>query len=51
MRACDVMSSPMITLRPGTPARAAAALLVARGFTGAPVVDGVELSGSPTRRT
>lgn len=39
MRARDVMSSPVITLRPDTPARAAAALLVSHGFTAAPVVD------------
>jgi len=36
----DVMSSPVITLRPDVPVRAAAALLVSHGFTGAPVVDG-----------
>ena len=30
----------MIVLRPGTPAREAAALLCAHGFTAAPVVDG-----------
>ena len=38
MKARDVMSSPVITLRPDTPAHAAAALLVSHGFTGAPVV-------------
>jgi CBS domain-containing protein len=36
MRARDVMSSPVITLRRDTPVRAAAALLVAHGFTAAP---------------
>jgi CBS domain-containing protein len=35
----DVMSSPVITLRPDVPVHAAAALLVSHGFTGAPVVD------------
>lgn len=39
MLARDVMSSPVITLRPDVPAHAAAALLVSHGFTGAPVVD------------
>jgi CBS domain-containing protein len=39
MKARDVMSSPVITLRPDTPAHAAAALLVSHGFTAAPVVD------------
>jgi CBS domain-containing protein len=39
MLAKDVMSSPVITLRPDVPANAAAALLVSHGFTGAPVVD------------
>jgi CBS domain-containing protein len=40
MLARDVMSSPVITLRPDVPAHAAAALLVSHGFTAAPVVDG-----------
>ena len=40
MLARDVMSSPVITLRPEVPAHLAAALLVSHGFTGAPVVDG-----------
>jgi hypothetical protein len=35
MLARDVMSSPVITLRPDVPAHAAAALLVSHGFTGA----------------
>lgn len=38
MRVDDVMSSPAVTVRPGTPVRAAAALLAAHGFTAAPVV-------------
>jgi len=33
------MTSPVITLRPGAPVRAAAALLCSHGFTAAPVVD------------
>ena len=40
MRVRDVMTSPVITLRARTPLQAAAALLVAQGFTGTPVVDG-----------
>ena len=39
MRARDVMTSPVITLRPNTPVPAAAALLCSHGFTAAPVVD------------
>jgi CBS domain-containing protein len=39
MLARDVMSSPVITLRPDVSAHAAAALLVSHGFTAAPVVD------------
>jgi CBS domain-containing protein len=39
MRARDVMSNPVISVRPHVPARAAAALLVSHGFTAAPVVD------------
>ncbi len=38
MLAKDVMSTTVVTVRPHTPARAAAAMLVANGFTGAPVV-------------
>lgn len=38
MRARDVMSSPVITLRPDTPVHGAAALLVSHGFTAAPVM-------------
>ena len=48
MRARDVMSSPVITLRRDTPVRAAAALLVAHGFTAAPVVDGGQVIGIAT---
>lgn len=40
MLARDVMSSPVITVRPDTPLHAAAALLVSHGFTAAPVADG-----------
>jgi CBS domain-containing protein len=39
MKARDVMTSPVITLRPDAPVQAAAALLCAHGFTAAPVVD------------
>jgi CBS domain-containing protein len=39
MRARDVMTSPVITLRPDAPVRGAAALLCSHGFTAAPVVD------------
>jgi CBS domain-containing protein len=38
MLAKDVMSRTVVTVRPHMPARAAAALLVANGFTSAPVV-------------
>lgn len=38
MQARDVMSSPVITVRPDTPVHAAAALLVSHGFTAVPVV-------------
>jgi CBS domain-containing protein len=38
MQARDVMSSPVITVRPDTSVHAAAALLVAHGFTAVPVV-------------
>ena len=38
MRARDVMTSPVITLRPNAPVHAAAALLCSHGFTSAPVV-------------
>ncbi len=39
MKARDVMTSPVITLRPDAPVPAAAALLCSHGFTAAPVVD------------
>lgn len=39
MRAIDVMTSPVIAVRPETPVQAAAALLASHGFTAAPVVD------------
>ena len=39
MRVKDVMTRPVITIGTRTPAHAAAALLVAHGFTAAPVVD------------
>ena len=39
MRARDLMTSPVITLRPNAPVHAAAALLCSHGFTSAPVVD------------
>lgn len=39
MKARDVMTSDVITLRPDGPARGAAALLCSHGFTAAPVVD------------
>lgn len=38
MRVRDVMTSPVITVRPDTPVQAAAALLASHGFTAAPVV-------------
>ncbi len=40
MKARDVMTSPVIVMEPDTPAREAAALLCADGFTTVPVVDG-----------
>jgi CBS domain-containing protein len=39
MRARDIMTSPVITVRPGTTVQDAAALLASRGFTALPVVD------------
>jgi CBS domain-containing protein len=42
MRARDIMTSPVITVRSGTPATAAARLLAARGFGALPVVDADE---------
>ncbi|MFL6145027.1 MAG: CBS domain-containing protein [Labedaea sp.] len=39
MRAREIMTSPVITVRPETSVRAAAAILAERGFTALPVVD------------
>jgi CBS domain-containing protein len=39
MRAQDIMSSPVVTVGPDAPAKQAAALLSAHGFTALPVVD------------
>jgi CBS domain-containing protein len=39
VKAREVMSSPVVFLRPRVPADVAAALLVAHGFTAAPVVE------------
>ncbi|HET9138223.1 HPP family protein [Actinophytocola sp.] len=39
MRARDIMTSPVLTVRPGAPAAAAARLLRIRGFGALPVVD------------
>lgn len=39
MRVSDVMSSPVVTVRPHAPVGEAAASLVAHGFTALPVVD------------
>lgn len=39
MRAEDLMTRSVVTVRPGTPAKEAARLLVDRGFTALPVVD------------
>jgi CBS domain-containing protein len=36
----DVMTSPVVSVQPTTPVRAAAALLTERGFTALPVLDG-----------
>lgn len=38
MRACDIMSTPVVVVRPETPVKEAAALLAAKGFTALPVV-------------
>jgi CBS domain-containing protein len=40
MRARDIMTSPVVTVRADIPVKGAAALLAARGFTALPVVDG-----------
>ena len=39
MRAKDLMTTPVVTVRPDTPAKEAARLLASRGFTALPVVD------------
>jgi len=39
MRVKDLMTTPVVTLRPDTPIKEAAALLVRHGISGAPVVD------------
>jgi CBS domain-containing protein len=39
MRAKDLMTSPVVTVRPDTSAKAAAAILTTRGYTALPVVD------------
>jgi CBS domain-containing protein len=39
MRAKDIMSTPAVTVRPDTPVKEVAALLVRRGFNAVPVVD------------
>ena len=39
MRAKDLMTYPVITVRPETPAKEAARLLASHGFTALPVVD------------
>lgn len=44
----EVMSRPVVTVEPGTPVRAAAALLTGRGFTALPVVDDGLLVGIVT---
>lgn len=40
MRARDIMTNPVITVRPETPVKEAAATLAEHGFTAVPVVDG-----------
>jgi redox-sensitive bicupin YhaK (pirin superfamily)/CBS domain-containing protein len=45
MKASDVMSSPVITVRPDTPVRALAALLAERRISGVPVLEGERLVG------
>ncbi|MFC7615422.1 HPP family protein [Actinokineospora soli] len=48
MRAKDLMSTPAVTVAPGTPAKAALAVLAAHGFTALPVVEGDRLVGLVT---
>lgn len=45
MKASDVMSSPVITVRPDTSVRALAALLSERRISGVPVLEGQQLVG------
>ncbi|HEX9376981.1 MAG TPA: CBS domain-containing protein [Actinomycetota bacterium] len=42
MRVKDIMTTPAITVRPGTPVKEAAALLVDHGISAVPVVDDAE---------
>jgi CBS domain-containing protein len=39
MRARDIMTTPVTTVRPGTPIKEAAAVLAGNGFTALPVID------------
>ncbi|HKS48523.1 MAG TPA: CBS domain-containing protein [Amycolatopsis sp.] len=48
MRALDVMSVPVVTVEPDTPAKRAAELLSEHGFTALPVVDDDRLVGIVT---
>jgi CBS domain-containing protein len=48
MKARDLMSTPVTTVRPDTPIPAAAQLLVSRGYTAAPVVEDDRVIGIVT---
>ena len=48
MRAKDLMTTPVVTVRPDTPAKEAARLLASRGFTALPVVDADTVLGVVT---
>lgn len=48
MKARDVMSSPVVTVRPDTPIRAVAALLASHGYTAVPVVEDGHMVGIVT---
>jgi len=48
MRAKDLMTTPVVTVRPDTPAKEAARLLASRGFTALPVVDDQTVLGVVT---
>jgi CBS domain-containing protein len=48
MKARDLMSSPVITVGPDTPIRAAAELLVSHGYTAAPVMENGRVIGIVT---